>query len=106
MIVITDHTDERGTVRELRLDRPPANALNPELIATLGDAVRYAPDSGVGGLVICGRPGMLSGGLDVPYLLTLDREGIFDTWKSFYAMMRAIVESPVPVVTAINGHAP
>ena len=106
MIVVTDHPSERGTVRELRLDRPPANALDPGLIAALEAAVREAPETGAAALVLCGRPGMLSGGLDVPHLLTLDREGMFATWKSFYAMMRALATSPIPVAAAITGHAP
>jgi enoyl-CoA hydratase/carnithine racemase len=106
MIVTTDHETENGSIRELRLDRPPANALDPGLIAALGAAVRDAADSGAGALVISGRPGMLSGGLDVPHLLTLDRDGILATWKSFYAMMRAIAASPIPVAAAITGHAP
>src|SRR6185295_3359347 len=102
MIVTTDHETENGSIRELRLDRPPANALDPGLIAALESAVREAPESGAGALVISGRPGLLSGGLDVPHLLTLGREGIFETWKSFYAMMRAIAASPIPVAAAIT----
>ena len=42
MIQIFDH----GAVRELRLDRPPANALSPELVAALRSAVESAPEAG------------------------------------------------------------
>jgi Delta3-Delta2-enoyl-CoA isomerase len=102
MIVPTDH----GPVRELRLDRPPANALDPALIAALADAVAAAPAAGVRGLVLSGAPGRFSGGLDVPYLLTLDRAGIVDLWHRFYALLRTLAASPVPVVAAITGHSP
>src|SRR5215213_10421674 len=42
MITTIDH----GPIRELRMSRPPANALNPELIAALGEAVASAPKEG------------------------------------------------------------
>lgn len=102
MIIKTDH----GPVRELRLDRPPANALSPELIAALAAAIQAAPQEGARALVISGAPGMLSAGLDVPLLLHLDRPVIREVWRSFYGMLRALGSSPVPVVAAITGHAP
>lgn len=102
MIVTTDH----GPVRELRLDRPPANALSPELIAALTAAIQAAPQEGARALVISGAPGMLSAGLDVPLLLTLGRPAIREVWKSLYGMLRVLASSSVPVAAAITGHAP
>ena len=58
------------------------------------------------GLVLSGAPGMFSAGLDVPYLLTLDREGIRGLWSAFYALLRGLAASPLPVVAAITGHSP
>ena len=97
---------DHGTVRELRLDRPPANALSPDLVAAVAAAVRAAPDEGAEALVLSGAPGMFSAGLDVPYLLTLDRDGIAEAWAGFYAMLRALAEVPVPIAAAITGHSP
>jgi Delta3-Delta2-enoyl-CoA isomerase len=112
---------EHGAVRELRLARPPANALSPELIVALrqaladgaADAARGAATAvaGVGGdrlaaLVLSGAPGMFSAGLDVPFLLTLDRGGIRHLWDAFYSLLRALAASPLPVVAAITGHSP
>lgn len=102
MITTTDH----GPVRELRLSRPPANALSPELIAALGEAVDSAPKEGARALVLSGSPGMFSGGLDVPVLLQLDRPAIHATWESFYRLLRGLAASPVPVTAAITGHSP
>jgi enoyl-CoA hydratase/carnithine racemase len=99
MIVTTDH----GAVRELRLNRPPANALSPELILALRQAVEAG---GARGLVLSGAPGMFSGGLDVPLLLTLDRSAMATVWRDFYALLRALACSPIPIVAAITGHAP
>jgi enoyl-CoA hydratase/carnithine racemase len=49
---------------------------------------------------------MFSAGLDVPHLLTLDRGGIRHLWDAFYALLRGLAASPVPVVAAITGHSP
>ena len=69
MITTTNH----GAVRVLQLNRPPANALSPELIVALKDAIEAAPAEGARALVLSGLPGMFSAGLDVPLLVTLDR---------------------------------
>jgi len=102
MIVTTNH----GPVRELRLNRPPANALSPALIPALKDAIEAAPSNGARALVLSGTPGMFSAGLDVPLLLTLDRPAIAQVWRDFYGLMRALARSSIPVAAAINGHGP
>jgi enoyl-CoA hydratase/carnithine racemase len=99
-------TIEHGPIRELRLARPPANALSPELIATLRDAVLASAEGGARAIVLSGAPGRFSGGLDVPHLLTLDRAAIAATWRDFYGMMRALAASPVPIAAALTGHSP
>jgi 3,2-trans-enoyl-CoA isomerase len=102
MILTINH----GPVRELRLNRPPANALSPELITALKQAVEAAPQEGVTGLVLSGSPSFFSGGLDVPLLLTLDRATMNRLWRDFYGLLRALAWSPVPIAAALTGHAP
>jgi len=101
MITAIDH----GQIRELRLDRPPANALSPELMSALEQAVAAAPGEGVRALVLSGRPGMYSAGLDVPLLLTLEPPALADAWRNLYTLMRALAVSTVPIAAAITGHA-
>jgi 3,2-trans-enoyl-CoA isomerase len=102
MIVTTNH----GPVRQLQLNRPPANALSPELIVALKAAIETAPSEGVRALVLSGTPGMFSGGLDVPLWLALDRPALAQAWRDFYSLMRALACSPIPIAAAINGHGP
>ena len=102
MITIVDH----GPVRELRLSRPPANALSPELVAALTAAVTNAPEEGARAIVLSGAPGRFSGGLDVPLLIQLDRPAIHDLWQSFYQMLRSLAASRIPIAAAITGHSP
>lgn len=102
MITIQDH----GKVRELRLDRPPVNALSPDLINALKSALEAAPKEGAHAIVLSGRPGMFSAGLDVPLLLTLDPPAIANVWRDLYGLLAALACSPVPIAAAITGHAP
>ncbi len=99
-------TIEHGPIRELRLHRPPVNALSPDVIVALKDAIRSAPPAGARALVLSGAPGRFSGGLDVPLLLSLDRPAMATLWRDFYALLGAIAESQIPIVAAITGHAP
>ena len=99
-------TIRHGEIHELRLDRPPVNALDSQTIATLRAAVEGAPGEGAQALVLSGAPGIFSAGLDVPRLLALDRAGIRAAWGDFYRLMGALAASPVPVAAAITGHSP
>jgi enoyl-CoA hydratase/carnithine racemase len=103
MLEIVDH----GSIRELRLARPPANALDPGLIQGLRAALATAAEAGgLDAVVLSGTPGRFSGGLDVPALLELGRDGIRATWHAFFGLMRDIATSEIPVVAALTGHSP
>ncbi|HEY1771961.1 MAG TPA: enoyl-CoA hydratase/isomerase family protein [Gammaproteobacteria bacterium] len=93
-------------ILELRLERPPVNALHHPLVKELRVAVEAAPKSGAKALVLSGVSGMYSAGLDVPWLLELDRAGMQIFWEEFFAMLRSVALSPIPVAAAITGHSP
>ena len=97
---------EHDAIIELRLARPPVNALHPELCTQLRDALTATVAHGAHGIVLSGGPKVFSAGLDVPYLLTLDAGGLREAWETFFLAARALAESPVPVSAALNGHAP
>ncbi len=99
-------TFEHDAIRELRLNRPPVNALSPELIAALLQALEAAPQDGKRAIVLSGQPGMFSAGLDVPALLKLDRTSMNALWRDFYRLLGTIASSPIPIAAAITGHAP
>lgn len=102
MLTKLDH----GDIREIRLERPPVNALHHPLVQELRAAVEAAPKEGAKALVLSGMAGMYSAGLDVPYLLGLDRAGMQRFWEDFFAMLRSVATSPIPVAAAITGHSP
>jgi len=97
---------EHEAARELQLNRPPVNALSPELVDALKSAIERAPADGKRALILSGSPGRFSGGLDVPVLLGLDRAAMAAFWRNFYGLLGTIAASPIPVAAAITGHAP
>ncbi|HET6725789.1 MAG TPA: enoyl-CoA hydratase/isomerase family protein [Gammaproteobacteria bacterium] len=98
--------EQQDDVSLIRLARPPANALNPALVQALIAAIADAPASGARGIALSGAPGLFSAGLDLPELLTLDRDAITVFWSDFVGLMRAMADSPIPVAAAITGHSP
>ncbi|WP_146910204.1 enoyl-CoA hydratase/isomerase family protein [Arenimonas daejeonensis] len=95
-----------GDIHEIRLARPPVNALTPELLLALRTAVQAAPSEGARGIVLTGGTQIFSAGMDVPHLMGLDRAGLKAGWSTLFAAARAIAGSRVPVVAAIGGHSP
>src|SRR5690606_8090917 len=94
-------------IHELRLARPPVNALDPTLCRLLREAVDRAVADGARGIVLSGAPGVFSAGLDVPFLLQLDRtDQVRAAWDAFIEAARALAHSPVPVAAALTGQAP
>jgi enoyl-CoA hydratase/carnithine racemase len=101
-------TFAHGDIHELRLARPPVNALDPQVCAALADAIAASVDAGARALVLSGGPKVFSAGLDVPYLLSLDedRAALAAAWGEFFRAARALAGCAVPVVAAMAGHAP
>ena len=97
---------EHGDILELRLDRSPVNALSPEMLQGLAGAVREAPAAGVRALVISGREGMFSAGLDIPHLMSLDRAELEHAVDGFFGALETVAASVIPIAVAITGHSP
>ena len=102
MLNLIDH----DTMREIRLARPPVNALNLELLRALRTAIDDSVRDGVRGIVLSGATGLFCAGVDVPALLTLDREGVRGYWREFFALCATLARAPIPLVAAITGHSP
>jgi len=97
--------EAQGNLAIVRIDRPPANALDIGLLeeghAVLADLATAEPAA----VVLTGREGFFSAGADLKAMPGLDAEGqqamvmginrLFAGWYGF----------PRPVVCAVNGHA-
>jgi 3,2-trans-enoyl-CoA isomerase len=99
-------TIAHGPVVELRMNRPPANAMSAGMIAALKGGVVDAIEGDARALVLSGQPGMFSAGLDVPSLLQLGRDDVRAAWADFIGLLEVVTNSPIPIVAAITGHSP
>jgi enoyl-CoA hydratase len=97
----------RDRVAHVTISNGKANALSPDVLAGLGEALTRAEDAGeeaVGALLVTGRPGMFSGGFDLDVMRSgAEAAGrlVTDGGELFARMYG----SPVPVVAACSGHA-
>jgi Delta3-Delta2-enoyl-CoA isomerase len=93
-----------GQIRELRLARPPVNALNFELLHALVAAIGAAKQEHA--LIVTGQAGIFTAGLDVRAMLELARDAVIQVFVELWRAQRAIATCPVPVVFGITGHSP
>jgi enoyl-CoA hydratase len=97
--------DRDGDVFVVRMNRPPANAMSPDLLAEGTRLAAELESDRAPAVVITGSGKFFSGGVDLKLTPTLspdDQAGLVDgindlflTWYGF----------PRPVVAAVNGHA-
>jgi len=94
-----------GDVTVVRLQRPPVNAIDPELAAGGIELLEQLRDEGSGAVVITATGESFCAGLDLKVAPTLD-EAQQDAMRT--ALNRLLGEwalFPRPLVTAVNGHA-
>lgn len=101
------HVEDRGLARWLILDRPDCrNALDPEALPGLVEAIRSAKDARV--LVLAGRNGAFSSGADLRYAMSAG-PGLFDQLEgylhNFQEVIRALMAAPQPTVAVVDGPA-
>lgn len=94
------YIEDHGSVRLLRMDRPPANATGLSLRRALVAALRYtAIDSKVTALVLIGTGRFFSAGADIGELGTPDNQA----HPRLRDVIDALESHPKPIVAAING---
>jgi enoyl-CoA hydratase len=92
-------------VAQIHLDDGKANAMSTDWFAALNEALDRAEKDEVRAVVIRGRSGMFSAGLDLKWLPTLDRAGIARLGERFAETMLRVWNLPVPTIAAVTGHA-
>ncbi len=99
-------TLSHGSVCELRLNRPPVHALNTELLAELSAAIKSLDVEALKGIVLSGSEGIFTAGLDLPELMSLDRQAMVEALGVFLDAIFDLAACPIPTVAAITGHSP
>ncbi len=91
----------------LQLDRGRTNAINAEMVAELSQMVRHVEnDASIAGLIITGKEGFFSAGLDLIELYNYDEPAIRKFWTDFLDLVKTLVAFKKPMITAISGHSP
>jgi enoyl-CoA hydratase len=99
------HVEARGDVALVRIDRPPANAMDLELLAAAHDVLADLAQRDPGAVVLAGREGFFSAGLDLKLAPTLDAAGQREMAMSINRLFAGWYSFPRPVVAAVTGHA-
>jgi enoyl-CoA hydratase len=97
--------EPRGDVALVRIDRPPANAMSPDMLADGRAVLEELRGDEPGAIVLTGRPGFFSAGVDLKVAPTLDRDGQRELVERINEKFLAWYSYPRPVVAAVNGHA-
>ncbi|MEN0055784.1 MAG: enoyl-CoA hydratase/isomerase family protein [Mucilaginibacter sp.] len=97
----------RDKLAVIMLDRGRSNAINHQMVKELTDCIQTLElDNAVGGLIITGKPGFFSSGVDLIEAYEYDVEQSRALWTDFLALQRKLVSFKKPMVTAISGHSP
>lgn len=98
--LLVARADDVGVVR---LDRPEAlNALTPTMLPALATAIRSQAETRRG-VVVTGTGRAFSAGDDLDATADLDRAGFRSLIEGFQDLTRAVLDTTVPVVAAVNG---
>lgn len=96
---------ESDGVAVLAVNRPPANAMNVELLGELVEAVDRVEADPPRALVLSGREGFFSGGADLKAVPGYGADEQRQMVQGINAMALGVYGLPFPVVGAITGHA-
>jgi len=92
-------------IAQITMDDGKANAMNWEFFEEMGNSMDQAENDGAKALVITGRPGFFSGGLDLKLLPTLSTSEMANFATRFARTMLRVFSFPVPTIAASTGHA-
>jgi len=91
----------------LQLDRGRSNAINAEMVSELKQMIQnIGKDDNIAGLIITGKDGFFSAGLDLIELYNYDEIKIREFWIEFLELVSIMVAFRKPMVAAISGHSP
>jgi len=93
-----------GDIHLIRLEYGKANAIDGRLVSSLTAELARAIESGKKAVVLTGREGFFSAGLDL-LGLPQGREEMGAFLDDFEKLMETLLRFPLPLVVAVNGHA-
>ena len=100
---VTYETDER--IARIILDDGKVNAMAPPFFEAFNAALDRAERERPAAIVIAGRPGYFSAGLNLKVLPTLPPDEFVRAMQTFGRTMLRVFTFPIPTVAAVTGHA-
>jgi enoyl-CoA hydratase len=97
--------ETNGAVTVVRVDRPPANVISLELLDELVDALEQLAADVPAALVIAGRAGFFSAGVDLKAVHGYGPDEQRRMVSGVNRMVLATYGMPCPVIAAVTGHA-
>jgi len=97
-------TDRLATIT---LDRGRSNPINQQMLTELIACIQDLElDREVGGLILTGKPGFFSSGIDLIEAYSYNEAQIKTFWTDFMRMQAVLASFKKPMVAAISGHSP
>lgn len=96
--------EPHGQIALLRLGNGVTNAINPQLVIDMAEALETVKTQ-YRGLVITGGEKFFSIGFDLPALLGLNRVGMTDFFNRFIKLAYDLFTLNIPTASALGGHA-
>jgi enoyl-CoA hydratase len=97
--------EQHERIAEITLDDGKVNAMGPAFFDDLNALLDRAEREKPGALVLAGREGFYSAGLNIKLLPTLTPEELTRTLQSFGNTLLRVWSFPIPTVAAVTGHA-
>jgi len=97
--------ERSGAIGRLQLDDGGANAMQDVWLEEVGALLDEAESDASHSLIVTGRPGFFSAGLDLKILPKLQPEEMRRSMDRFMETMRRFFLFPKPVIAASTGHA-
>jgi enoyl-CoA hydratase len=95
----------RDGIARITMDDGKANSMNWTFFEEMGRSLDQTENDGAKVLVITGRPGFFSGGLDLRLLPTLSASEMGELATTFARTMLRVFSFPVPTIAVATGHA-
>lgn len=97
----------KDKVAVLQLDRGRSNAINAEMVSELSQMIQnIEKDDNIAGVIITGKEGFFSAGLDLIELFNYNESEIRAFWIDFLNLVEIMAVFKKPMVAAISGHSP
>ncbi len=97
----------QDSVAIIALDRGKSNAMNEQMLDELKKIIlSIEQDTNILGVVLTGKPGFFTAGLDLIALYDYDEAQMKTFWTKFLDLVKILTSFKKPLISAISGHSP